>query len=586
MVHSFFRWITARFAVLVVVFCTPVARADKPKREALVERANANRTYWRELTAVTLEIALQVPATDTGRDAVRLYIDTLTALQYAENPPVEIYDQLTKAIPELVAGYCRSEELPKHPEPCGTLMLIQVDVKRYGESPTLLPEPQTPDELQAFALREAESLVKLWHDRGEPLCAAKSPSCPRMAVLLGSAVDYFRAAHQMGRAMEIRRILVDPQYGMAGTGTAQAALCDGADALFESFLDLEEAVRWYERCAREARPFLYQSTALKKVIQLRLLLGDEPAARRAMGALEHAAGAFVYGEMERTASSIAEYSVRLGNWADADQWLEQKKSMFAAATEIDVKINYHATLARIAVARGRNEKAFAEYGVVRQLWKAAPPDVKTLDVKNLYLQQMETMLDAVGEAEFYFAKRAEKAVDEVQFPAYRGPMVEKSVNRYILEHRKIEIAKLRAIEHARDAYEKVLQIEPVAPPRWAIAAAHRVGNLWAEFAKDVENIPRLSGPIAGRTGITYEDLRQSYAALVGPSPWPNNAKEAFKVCVERAIRSKYFDENARQCAAALGRYESRSPVVVEELHDAPGHSYFGVPARPILDVKH
>ncbi len=505
MVKACPRWLVACFTVLAVVFYAPVARADKPTRETLVQRARANATYWRELATVTLEIALQVPATDTGRDAVRLYIDTLTALQWDETPPVEIYDELAKAIPNLVAGYCRAEDIPKYPEPCGILTQIQLDVRRYLTLPTPSNEIDTPEKFQAFALREAESLVKLWHDVGEPLCAAKSPACSRMAVVLASAADYFKAAHQMGRAMDMRRILIDPRYGMDKTRSAQFAVCHGADDLAESLLDFEEAASWYERCAKEVSTRIYESHALRMAVNLRLLLGDEPAARRAMVALPHTSGPFGFGEIERAALSIADYDVRAEKWADAEQWLTQEKSLFDATQQLDAKLVYHATLARIALGRGRNEKAFAEYGVVRQLWKTAPPAAKTFDTKNPYFNELKEILEAVGEAEFFFAQRAEKAVDAIQFSPYRGPLVEKPVYRYIMEHRKIELTKFKAIERASEEYHRVLEIEPVAPPRWVIAAANRLGNLWAAFARDVENVPKLSGPVPGTSGVTYEE---------------------------------------------------------------------------------
>jgi hypothetical protein len=190
-------------------------------------------------------------------------------------------------------------------------------------------------------------------------------------------------------------------------------------------------------------------------------------------------------------------------------------------------------------------------------------------------------LEAVGEAEFFFGQRSERAVDAIQFPRYRGPIEEKPLLQYVLVHRNLEIRKLKAIEHAVEEYENVLRIDPVAPRRWVIAAAARVGDLWATFADDIENIPKLKGPIPGRDGLTYEDLRKAYEGAVGSPPWRDRAIKTFQFCVQQAERSRHFDENARHCERWLAKHLPSSRRIVDELQDTPSHRSFGIQSRLI-----
>lgn len=575
MADSFPRWLPAWFAVLTIVLCAPIAQADTPTRAELADRAQ----HWDELAAITLEIALQVPGTDTGRDAVRLCLDALSHLHWKDPPPVDLYTRLAAEVPKLVAGYCELDDILINPEPCATLFRIQLDLQSQKEWGGPEASGKTPLEIQAITLREAEFIVKIWNDTGERMCAVRHPVCHQMARLLVLAANYFQAGHQVGRAMEVRHIIIDPQHGMDKTRAAPLALCQGAEALEESLFNFAEAASWYERCAQESfLPLAIEPW--KHAVTLRLLLDDEAAAKHDMKAYERTVGPTNRNYSGRLALTIAEHALRAGRWADAETWLEQKKALFDVTQDIDVQIIFHTYQARIALEKGRTERAFAEYDVVRRSWKNTPAAVKRIEA-HLDVQSLATMLEAVGEAEFFFAKRAERAANEIQFPAYRGPIEEKPLLQYVNERRKHEIKKLKAIERAAQEYEKVLHIEPVAPPRWIIAAANRVGTLWATFADDAENIPKLTGPIPGRIGITYEELRKVYEGRVGSPPWRERAKEAFNFCVMHAVRSKHFDENARHCEQWLARHEPSPRRVADELHDTPSRYAFRIEARPI-----
>lgn len=563
---------------IILLVCT--AQAAPPTKPRVTKLSPEDVSRWKETAISALVIALRAPGTDIGRDAVKLYLDSLWRLGEAELWPHDLYEQLDTKIDQLVEGYCGPDDLSKYPEPCGTLISIKLDLRQVTETPMLMQTPR--EDVQTIALHEAESRLKIWQDIGEKLCLAKNDACPKMAPLLESAAHYFRTARRAGRAMELRRILLDPRYGLDKTLTATGTICNGAKDLEEALLEFDEAASWYERCAREAPSYWFAARdALDRAIELRLLLDDEVAAKRDFEAYERANGGISEHITGLLALAIAEHAMQKGDWKNAEGWLERKRSLFSIAKDTDGHVLFHTYLARIAIAKNRAERAFAEYDEVRRSWQHASKEAKDIGKHGDNVKTLEAVLNAVGEAEFFFAHRTELATNAIRFPPYRGPLEEKPVLRYVIERHKLALQKLRAIERTEGAYLRVIQIEPISPPQWTIASAMQVGQLWARYADEMEDIPKLTGPIPGGHGVTYEELRTAYQGLVGSPPWRAKAKDAFKVCFQWARLYQGFYENARPCEQWLSKYDPSALRAVDEMHDAPSHSAMKIESRPV-----
>lgn len=578
--------------LLIVVICPSRAYADA-RQDAQRQRAQdqANAPRWRETATTAFEIGLANPGTETGRDALRLYFEALGHLHGVDPPPVDMYDQLTEALPKLIAGYCPAGEIPKQPELCGTLYEIQLDARQIKERTGVSKYSETPEGRRSLALHVAESRVAFWHEVGERLCDANSSACPRMLMEFESSIDYFNAAGRSGQAMDVRREILRPRPHWHKRPTVHSVVCNGAKTLHHSLLDFEEAASWYERCPREPSPvwsfgWSTDTEALERAAHLRLLLGDVAAAKRNVEALEEILGTADRPRRARAALDIARYALRAGQMNEAQKWLDEKKSLFESTQDVDVQVLFHAYEARIALEQGHAERVFAEYGAVRRRWNAVPDKNEAIREFGNDIELGVEVLEAVGEAEFYFAERVERAAQAIQIPRYRGPLKEKPLLRYMNERQAWDVKKRQAIERADKAYLQVVQIEPIAPPRWVVAAARRVGHIWAAYAKEGESIPKLTGPMPGHPDITYEELRAAYEGHVGSPPWIDRAREAFKTCVQQAVRAKHFDENARYCEAWLSQHDPKALRAVDELHDTPLRKAIeSIRANPVNDER-
>ena len=61
-------------------------------------------------------------------------------------------------------------------------------------------------------------------------------------------------------------------------------------------------------------------------------------------------------------------------------------------------------------------------------------------------------------------------------PVYKGAGTKESVLRFVATNIADFIKKKRLmLEDTEKEYQKILQIQPVPPPRWVIASASRVG---------------------------------------------------------------------------------------------------------------
>jgi len=219
----------------------------------------------------------------------------------------------------------------------------------------------------------------------------------------------------------------------------------------------------------------------------------------------------------------------------------------------------------------RETPAGQEYAKVAKMWadpKAAASQINSLEGEDANSKQRKLgrALEAVGEAIFFFAEQKKAKVDKVPFPEYKGPGTKEAVLKHINEKVKGWIAKKRPlIDDASTEYKKIVDLQPVPPPRWVIAAGARVGEMWGTFVKEFR-----AAPIPDFIKKDYELRTSYYGALDDASePQKKQAKSAFEVCLGYSVKYQYFDQFSRSCEEWLASNYKNEYHLIDEFRGAP-----------------
>jgi TolA-binding protein len=248
MVDSFSRYLCA----------IKPAASDKEGQVRRVEVKYARaRTYfeahrWEEAAIAFRDIAFHDAAREVGIYAAQLYLEALNVMgSHRSTPRLACYDDLARDIPKLLELYCEGDKGKNNADQCGTLSSIQWDVMRM-EAQRLVTSAKG-DDPASLAAREkgAKAYLELWQKIGEKACEARQPACGRMDEVLHNAAWAFQAAHLLGKAIAVRKILIDPRYHLDRTSLGrEALLLIGQN--YQAMAVYDEAASYYERFARES----------------------------------------------------------------------------------------------------------------------------------------------------------------------------------------------------------------------------------------------------------------------------------------------------------------------------------------------
>jgi hypothetical protein len=212
-----------------------------------------------------------------------------------------------------------------------------------------------------------------------------------------------------------------------------------------------------------------------------------------------------------------------------------------------------------------------EYGKVVALWKdpkGAANEIMGIagEDETAKNRRLGRALEAVGEALFYFAEEKKARVDKVAFPAYKGVGSKEAVLKHIQVKVKDWIGKKKPlIDEATAEYKKIVDLVPVPPPRWVIAAGSRVGEMWGTFVKEFR-----AAPIPDSIRKDYELRTAYYGALDDASePQKQIAKGAYETCLGYSVKYQYFDGYSRSCEEWLAENYKAEYHLVDEFRGAP-----------------
>ncbi|MCK6589564.1 MAG: tetratricopeptide repeat protein, partial [Polyangiaceae bacterium] len=566
---------------------------DKDAQEQYAEAAYARgytyfeAQHWEEAAAAFREVALKQSDREVGIHAAQLYLEALNVMGTNLSPPrASCYDAMDADVPKFIELYCTGGKEKENADSCAILQRTQRDLE-WLKADRLFKaaEKGGPDSLRLFEAA-GEAYMSLWRKYGELACEKKEASCKRMEDVLYNASRSFQAARLLAKSIAVKKLLLNPQYNLEKTEAARKSIYE-IGGNYQAIAVYDEAAAYYERFARENPKMDKAGEALQDAVVLRLGLGQEELAIRDAEAFDK-----MYGAQKPAQSAQIAYAVG-AHYAEKEDWENARRRLMGAMGHIDrsaapdVQIQAHATLGRVFVKINNPSRAVPEYNKVRSAWKDPQAAIQKLDAmggtEDEKLRRKARVLTAVGEAMFFFAEQKRKEVDRIFFPEYKGAGSRDDVLRHIRTKVKDWVEKKRpAIQAAEKEYLKVVELQPVPPPRWVIAAGARVGGMWGKFVAEFRAAPipkewKGDGMVPG-TDVSYAEIRGIYYDEIDKRSEPQKqmAKAAFETCLRYSVKYMFFDEYSRSCEVWLSKHYPQQYHLVDELRGAAFRASAGV----------
>jgi hypothetical protein len=528
---------------------------------------------------------------DVGIYAAQLYLESLNVMGSAVDPThPTCYDDMATDVPKFIELYCSGEKAKSNAEQCGTLIKIQRDIERLRAEEFIKACDRGGPEAPKMCEKGAEAYLGIWKKYGEGACEQKQPACERSEEVLYNAAKAFQAARLIAKSIAVRKILIDPRYGLQNTTLARKSVYE-IGGNYQAIAVYDEAANWYEKYARESPKEDKAADALSDAVALRLGLGQEKEAisdsdlfSKNFGSNHPAQSAFI-------AFAIGAHYVDKEDWGEARKRLSGSMGQIDRNATLDIQVQAHALLGRAYVAMNAGTQAQPEYNKVRSLWRDPNAGLKKLEAASSgeddKIRKLAKTLTAVGEATFYFAELKKKETDKIRFPEYKG----QGTRDDVLKHVKTKVIdwmkkKEAAIKATDLEYQKVIKLEPSPPPRWVIAAGSRVGQMWGKFVAEFRAAPiprewKGHGNVPGAGDLTYDELRGTYYQSLDEASEPQKqaAKAAYKTCLDLSVKYQYFDDYSRACEVWLSKNYGAEYHLIDEFRGSPSRMNSGLEDR-------
>jgi tetratricopeptide (TPR) repeat protein len=560
------------------------AKGDKEAEEQYVEVKYARaRTYfeaqnWEEAALAFRDVAINHADKDAGIFAAQLYLESINVLgSRAEPARPECFDDMAKDVPVFLELYCKGNKFEDNKESCETLTRIQFDIQRLRAQKIVERADQQLDKGQAREAvdnykKGADAYLDLWRGYCEaPLAKGeKVKQCERANEIVYNMARAYQAARLLAKSIQARQILLDPKYGMHESELAQKAIYE-IGGNYQAIAVYDRAADYFERYADASKyKGEFADQALSDAVVLRLGLGQDDLAIKDADAFNRYYGARKPAQAAQIAFAVAAHYGEKKDWGNVEKKLAGAMRLIDGKATVDVQAQAHALLGRAYAKSNKGAVAAKEYGKVVALWKDPKAAVAAIEGlaedPNAKQRRLGRALEAVGESLFFFAEQKKAKVDKVAFPEYKGQGSKEAVLKHIGTKVKDWIGKKRPlIDEASVEYKKIVDLQPVPPPRWVIAAGSRVGEMWGTFVKEFR-----AAPIPDSMKKDYEIRTAYYGALDEASePQKQQAKGAYDLCLGYSVKYQYFDEYSRACEEWLAQNYKAEYHLVDEFRGAP-----------------
>lgn len=553
----------------------------------------ANR--FEEAAILFKDIAWNHRDSDLAIYAANLYLDCLNVMGTMQQParPVCI-DDLAEAIDPLSQFYCNSPEArDRNADLCGTL-----DKLRCGVEVKKAEAFQEADQFQRAA-RQWVSIFRRF-SRNPEACEAEAVGGAEfsLAAVLYNAAINFEAARLLGRAIQVRKVLIErfPDSEWA----KRAVYLVGAN--YHALAIYSQAAEYYERFARaypgedgsnctdeerEAGTCAIAHEALQNAVFFRLGLGEEEKAIEDARLFERNYRRRMPRETSQVVFSLGTIYERQQNWSKVvDHYRDFLRSYRRQALPHQViRANVEIGKAYLQHRRDRDQRRAPSFfrDAVQAWQRGAAQEIAQLSGvsdqdRQLYLYEAK---DAASEALFHLAEYKFAEFRAIAFPQLRGARSMEAVNEWAQEDFAPWVERKReALLAAQREYEKIAELQI---PRWEIAAAARIGEMWRTFVdefrdapipEEIEEDPELFDIYVG----TLDEQSQ---------PFVEQAKEKFEFCLVTATRVRWFNEWSQRCEQELNRLDPRQYPLAAELRGDPHyvHSSAALPGPASLGTQ-
>ncbi len=530
----------------------------------------ANR--FEEAAVLFRDIAFNHKDSELAEYAANLYLDCLNVLgtQLAE-PRIACLQELSASIDPMSASYCGTDQLSEeHPDLCGTLSTLQCQVRRK--------EAETYQKTQQFK-KAAATYVRIFRRHEE---------CGDMDEMLYNAAINFEAAHLLGRAIQVRTVLIErfPESELS----KKAVYLIGQP--FPALAYYEQAAKYYEqfarkfpgedgtRCSAEDKRNDVCPNAIEGLEQatfFRIGLGDDKAAMDDADLFARNYKRKLSRQTSQVMFSIGSIYERQKRWFEVISHYRDYLKKYGKVGMPHQLIQANTAIGRAFWELNKKSEAKKYFQAAVNGWTTgAPKRIRALkstskDNKVLYTRQA---LDSAAESRFYLSEYKFADFQKVAFPQYRGGKSMARVKKWSdTEFKKWVGRKQGVLREAQADYAKVAKmtvdlggIQMKSAP-WQIAAASRTGEMYRSFVdefrdapvpREIEKDPGLFDIYVGALDDVSEPLQRQ-------------AIDKFEFCLKTATQVRWFNKWSRSCEQELNGLNPTKYPVAAALRGEPNY---------------
>lgn len=565
-----------------------VCYVDKADDLATIKYRRARIYYeanrFEEAAVLFRDIAFNHKDSELAEYAANLYLDCLNVLgTQVEAPRVACVQELSAAIDPMSASYCGTETLEEeHPDLCGTLSTLQCQVRRK--------EAETYQKTGEFK-KAAATYVRIFRRHEE---------CGEMDEMLYNAAINFEAAHLLGRAIQVRTVLIDryPESPLS----KKAVYLIGQN--FQALAYYEQAAKYYEQFARkfpgedgtqcpaEDRENGTCPNAIEGLEQatfFRIGLGDDKNAIENSDLFARNYRRKLPRQTSQVFFSIGSIYERQERWVEVIRHYREYLKKYGRVGMPHQIIQAHTAIGRALWELGKKREARPSFGAAVRAWASGGPRrigaLKTS--KDNKLRYMREALDSAAEAQFYLSEYAFEDFQKVAFPTYRGGRSMARVKKWSDTEFKKWVKRKQAVLRAAEAdYAKVATmtvnaggVEMKSAP-WQIAAASRTGEMYRSFVDEFRDAP------IPREIERDPELYDIYVGALDDvsAPLQRQAIDKFEFCLKTATQVRWFNEWSRACEQELNALNPTKYPVAAELRGEPNYVKATVGDPGVVDL--
>jgi tetratricopeptide (TPR) repeat protein len=410
----------------------------------------------------------------------------------------------------------------------------------------------------------------------------------------------FQAANLLGQAIKWRKVLIDkyPESEHAKKAVYEVGANYHAIAMYE------QAADYYEKFSSKYPGEDEASLGLENATAFRLGLGQYEKA------LDDA-GMFIKNyssgkkkkpiEVAKVAFSIGQIYKRQKDWGEVIKSYDKFVKRYKQKGVVDLRIRAYVEMAEAWKAKKKSDQAMKLYVQAAKIFSVqALADIEGAGETDEEREKDKTargglMLDAGSEALFHQGELIYEKFNEIKFPVFDPDKIKKVIysddpeeakaqkllytNKFYneskeawLKHKNLmhfqtwsktdlkEWAekKVKAKSEAEAIYGQVLDYKV---PRWVIASAARLGDMYRQFFEAYYNapVPDLIKEDPELLDL-YNDQRDQDALQ-----YKEKAITGFQICLEEAKKNQWFNEWSILCEEALNQLDPKAFSVSSEM---------------------